>query len=320
MALIYDPLFLNRDVKRLDTTRLDSVTDTKAIGTKTIAVIGCGGGATPVRNVVRFGIRGVKLFDHDNVELVNICRQEHMYDQLGKPKVHALGDEVLRINPNLYVEMHQRDFCLFTDEEIDQIFQDVDLLLVCVDNLPANAGANEVALRLKIPLVISGLYREGAGGEVFYWYPGLPCYRDLCGARYAAHERGEATRSPSDGADIFAMQHLDSITGMIVLGLLTRGADNFYGRLVDSLGDKNYIQIKIKDWSWNGRDIVREQLQIPGDNDRYVGWCAIARRDPNPGVPPCPDCLKFGNRLARQVVPNIPDGWDEMGRQPPSVV
>ena len=37
---------------------------------------------------------------------------------------------------------------------------------------------------------------------------------------------------------------------MIVLGLLTRGADNRYGKLIEQLGDRNFLQIKI-DPAWH---------------------------------------------------------------------
>ena len=50
---------------------------------------------------------------------------------------------------------------------------------------------------------------------------------------------------------------------MIAFGLLTQGAANRYGRLIDQLGDRQFLQIKIDStWDWNGRDIVREKLQI----------------------------------------------------------
>jgi hypothetical protein len=168
------------------------------------------------------------------------------------------------------------------------------LFIFCVDNLPANARGNQVALQLGTPAVWSGLYPEGKAGEVVFWTSNhASCYRCLCSHRYAAWEKGQAGVTASDGADILAVQLLDSITGMIALGLLTQGAANRYGRLIEQLGDRQFLQIKIDpDWSWNGRDIVQEKLQIPAGNDAYFSFCSVARRDPDPGGQ-CLDCRQY---------------------------
>jgi hypothetical protein len=98
---------------------------------------------------------------------------------------------------------------------------------------------------------------------------------------------------PSDGADILAVGLADHIAGMIVLGLLTEGANNRNGKLIRRLEDRNSLQIKIDpDWTSAGRDVVRGQLGIPDGRDAYVSFCTIARRDPDGGRT-CPDCKKY---------------------------
>jgi hypothetical protein len=87
---------------------------------------------------------------------------------------------------------------------------------------------------------------------------------------------------------------------MVVIGLLTRGADNFYGRLIDRLGDRNFLQIKVHDdWTWNGQDIFRERLQVPVSCDTYFSFVTLARRDPDLGEPPCSDCVAYLGRQPR---------------------
>jgi hypothetical protein len=284
----------------MDYQRIRTVIDTDTLAMKVVAVVGVGGGANLCRNLVRCGLGQLKLVDMDTVSEQNLCRQEHMADQVGRPKVEALAAELMRINPQVSVEAYQRDFCSFSDRELAEWFADVDLFLFCVDNLPANARGNQAALQLTKPAVWSGLYPEGKAGEVVFWTPShASCYRCLCSHRYAAWEKGEAGPAASDGADVLAVQLLDSITGMIALGLLTPGAANRYGRLIDQLGDRQFLQMKIDPgWSWNGRDIVHEQLQIPAGTDTYLSYCSIVRRDPDPGGQ-CPDCVRFrSNRNA----------------------
>lgn len=278
----------------MDTQRIRNVIDVESLAAKTIAVVGVGGGANLCRNLVRCGVQRLKLVDMDTVSKENICRQEHMADQLDQPKVKALAMELARINPQANVQAHERDFCSFSDTEIVNDFADVDVFVFCVDNLPANARGNQAALQLSKPAVWSGLYPEGKAGEVVFWTPAhASCYRCLCSHRYAAWEAGQADLAASDGTDILAVQLLDSITGMIILGLLTKGANNRYGRLIDELGDRQFLQVKIDpSWNWDGRDIVHEKLQIPVGNDAYFSFCSIVRRDPDPGGQ-CPDCIRY---------------------------
>lgn len=277
----------------LDTTRIRPLIDTDRMATRTVTMVGLGGGANLARNFTRCNLGRLNLVDFDTIEGVNICRQEHSADHVGWRKIDALAAELRRIHSGLQVRRYPRDFCAFTDEEIDRHFGDTDLFVFAVDNLAANARGNEVALRLGKPAVWSGLYAGGRAGEIVFWKPGLPCYRCLCASRYAARDRGEDVGQPLESADIFAIQYLDSVAGMVALGLLTAGADNGYGRLIEGLGDRNFVQLRISEWTWHGRDVVREHLGIAADCPAYVSWNAIARRDPARGQPPCPDCRAF---------------------------
>lgn len=284
-------------IRSLDTTRIKKLIDVKKMKRSTVTLVGTGGGANLARNLARCNLGTLNLIDFDRVEAVNICRQEHAADAVGSLKVETLADELRRINPAMRVECFARNFCEFDDDQIDALFADTDLFIFAVDNLAANARGNEVALRLKKPALWSGLYAGGRAGEVVFWRPGLPCYRCLCSKRYADQDKGVDVSQPAESADIFAVQYLDSVAGQIALGLLTAGANNNYGRLIEQLGDRNFIQLKMStDWNFAGRDIFREQLGIAADCPTYFNWLTIARRDPTGGLPPCPDCTAILER------------------------
>lgn len=280
----------------MEFSRISHVIDVAVMMTKCVVVVGIGGGANLCRNLVRCGLARIKLVDHDHVGPENICRQEHMADQIGMPKVDALEAELKRINPQLRVACYRRDFCTFTDEEISQHFGDADLFIFAVDNLPANARGNEVCLRLGKPGLWVGLYPNGAAGEIAFWdRPFASCFRCMVPGRFEAHARGEIANRPSDGADIFAVQCLDSIAGMIALGLLTRGSANRYGRLIEQLEHRQgqFLQVKIDPaWRIHGIDPVAKYLQIPKGSEGYFSFCTVVRRDPDPGGR-CPDCRKY---------------------------
>lgn len=281
----------------MDLSRIAPLLDVARLQRSCVTLVGNGGGAGLGRSLVRCGLGRMKLVDFDTVEAVNVCRQEHMPDHIGRLKVAALAEELRRINPAVRVECYARDLRSFSDSEVDHYLGDTDLFVFAVDNHPANARGNEIALRLRRPAVWSGVYPGGRAGEVAFWHTGLrSCYRCLTQARYRAHERGEAGAA-GESADVFAVQLIDSVTGMVALGLLTRGAGNVYGRLIERLGERNFLQLKVDpDYAWQGRDVFREQLRIPPDCDAYCSFVTVARRDPDAGEPPCPDCVRFLGR------------------------
>lgn len=286
----------------MDFSRIQSVIDTRQTQAAEVAVIGAGGSARLIGDLARCGVRRFILVDPDIVEGTNIARQGHDHRHLGVPKVDAVGHNIRQINPEAEVVALPLDFTTLSDEEIDDQFATTDLFIFATDRFSAQARGNEVALRPLTPAIWIGLYPRGQAGEIVFWHPDIPaCFRCLCASRYTAHARAIGSRRldpTSDGATIFDIGLVDSIAGMLAVGLLTRGADNRHGRLIANLGDRNFIQVKIdSEWTFNGRDLVREQLGIAEDRDAFFAWNTIVRADPTRGEPPCPDCVRFRNRV-----------------------
>lgn len=284
----------------LDFSRISSVIDTNRTQRSHVAIVGLGGSVTLVCDLTRCGVRKFTLVDYDHIEPSNVTRQDHDTSRIGVAKVTAVTERLREINPEVEVHALTADFTTFSDEELRQHFGGIDLLIMATDSFEAQAKGNQLALMLGIPAVFIGLYEEGRGGEVVFWHPGLDCcFRCLCSSRYAAFALPQPPAITSHGATVLDIRLVDGIAAMIAVGLLTRGADNRYGRLIDQLGDRNFLQIKIDPtFGWNGRDLFRELLQIPEDNDAYFSFVTVARRDPDRGSLPCPDCERFrGHRF-----------------------
>lgn len=67
-----------------------------------IHIIGCGAvGSTVAELLCRFGLTKITLYDFDTVESHNIANQMYKTTDIGKPKVQALGDYLLEINPEM---------------------------------------------------------------------------------------------------------------------------------------------------------------------------------------------------------------------------
>jgi molybdopterin/thiamine biosynthesis adenylyltransferase len=279
--------------------RIKNVLDIPTIQTKTVTIVGAGGSAPAIENLTRSGVQHWKIVDYDKVEDVNISRQGHSPDDVGMTKVEAVSQKIRAINPEATVECFPVDFTILSDEDIRESFGETDLFIFATDSFAAQSRGNEVALMLNVAAIWIGLYQGGLGGEVVFWHPELDCcFRCLCSKRYEAQEKateeGRSLDPPSDGATIFDIQLLDSIAGHLCLGLLTRRSNNRFGKLIDQLGDRQFIQVGISpDFRVNDNDVIRKHLGVEENCQSFFTWNAIALSDPDHGNEYCHDCATF---------------------------
>jgi sulfur carrier protein ThiS adenylyltransferase len=75
-----------------------------------IGIAGVGGiGSNVAVNLVRSGILWLRIIDFDRVEPSNLNRQFYFHDQIGRPKVEALTENLRRIQPHVQIEaVHTR--------------------------------------------------------------------------------------------------------------------------------------------------------------------------------------------------------------------
>lgn len=67
-----------------------------------IHIVGCGSvGSTVAENLARCGVTRFTLWDFDTVEQHNIVNQMFRQQDVGKPKVEALSDILMEINPDI---------------------------------------------------------------------------------------------------------------------------------------------------------------------------------------------------------------------------
>lgn len=72
-----------------------------------VGIAGAGGlGSNCAMNLVRSGFKNLTVVDFDLVEPPNLNRQFFFPDQVGMPKVEALRDNLMRLNPHLELKIH----------------------------------------------------------------------------------------------------------------------------------------------------------------------------------------------------------------------
>lgn len=102
------------------------------IRTRRLIIAGCGIGSSLAICATRLGFERFLLVDGDTVDAHNLNRQFFDFADVGKPKVQALREHILRINPEADVEVLQANLdATNTDAAIargDIVFDTVDFL------------------------------------------------------------------------------------------------------------------------------------------------------------------------------------------------
>lgn len=126
---------------------LDRLKNAKAV------IFGIGGvGTFVVEGLVRGGVGKFVLIDDDCICLTNINRQLHATTKtVGRPKVEAMKERILEINPKAVVETVQRFYMPDCADEI--IPEDCDYIIDAMDTVTAKLDLVEQANRRNIPII-----------------------------------------------------------------------------------------------------------------------------------------------------------------------
>ncbi|NLI14063.1 MAG: tRNA threonylcarbamoyladenosine dehydratase [Peptococcaceae bacterium] len=127
-----------------------------------VAVFGIGGvGTFAVEGLVRAGVGGFVLVDDDCVCLTNINRQIHATRKtIGRPKVEAMKDRILEINPAVEVAAFQT---FYMPEQAQELIRpDYDYIVDAIDTVSAKIDLIVNAKKQDIPVISS----MGAGNKL----------------------------------------------------------------------------------------------------------------------------------------------------------
>lgn len=105
---------------------------TITLNSLSVGIVGAGGiGSNVASALTRAGLGRLIIADFDSVELPNLNRQFYFRDQIGYPKVEALKHNLMLINPDAEIEIHNN---LIDSENACSIFKDCDVLVEAVDS------------------------------------------------------------------------------------------------------------------------------------------------------------------------------------------
>lgn len=98
-----------------------------------VGIAGAGGlGSNVAVGLARSGVGHLIIADFDRVEIHNLNRQQFFMDQIGKPKVEALKENLQRINPFSQYKIHQ---VFLEADNMQSIYGDVDIMVEAFDKV-----------------------------------------------------------------------------------------------------------------------------------------------------------------------------------------
>lgn len=127
-----------------------------------VAVFGVGGvGSYTIEALVRSGVGSIVLIDDDCVCLTNLNRQLHATRKtVGKPKVEAMRDRILDINPKCNVSIMQKFY--MPDIAGELIDESYDYIVDAIDTVTAKIDLVVRADAMNIPIISA----MGAGNKL----------------------------------------------------------------------------------------------------------------------------------------------------------
>ncbi len=162
-------------------TRNTPILESSLLAEKTVLCVGLGsGGAAVADSLARSGVGRFILWDQDRLESHNVGRHVCTLQDIGRRKVFAVRDHLLRVNPAARVEVVDADVLQHDGPGglADQKVRQSDVVIVGTDNNPSRYVLNDLAWQAGKPSLYGRAFQRACGGDVIQVIPrrGMPCY------------------------------------------------------------------------------------------------------------------------------------------------
>lgn len=234
--------------------RIRDVIDIEHMSECAIIGIGCGGSRSFYESMARIGVGKFYLIDGDKASRSNIASQNGYLSEIGMFKPELIKKRLLDINEDANVTCFNR---MLTNELDDswlenEILGNIDCrkAVICAftDDFFAQARADRIAKKYRIPFISGQHHSRGLTSEIVYWYPDITKYSlsEIAKTRYKDYENGYENTVTSVGSPIFNTTRLNALCEKIAAGLLLYGKapDHLYCKFLNRDGGRNLILIK----------------------------------------------------------------------------
>jgi sulfur carrier protein ThiS adenylyltransferase len=131
----------------------------------TVGIAGCGGlGSNCAVALARVGVGRLIVADFDIVTAQNLNRQYYFQDQIGRLKVHALRENIHRINPKVVVKAFDMKLCV---SDVIELYAGCDIIVEAFDKAEMKHMIIETVLT-KMPgkILVVGVGMAGWGNSL----------------------------------------------------------------------------------------------------------------------------------------------------------
>lgn len=141
------------------------VDNLRAIQGVQIGIAGAGGlGSNCAVHLVRSGFKQLVLVDYDQVDYTNLNRQFYFLNQVGAPKVHALKENLIKINPDIEISAIIRKL---DASNIKETFKNCHVVVEAFDNAACKRMIVETFMQSnKLLVAASGIAGWGQSDDI----------------------------------------------------------------------------------------------------------------------------------------------------------
>jgi len=142
-----------------------------------VLIAGAGGLGSPISvYLAAAGVGKLTIVDCDTVSISNLNRQiVHGEKDVDRQKAHSAQETITELNSDIVVESISEKI---SDDNVEDIVGDNDLIVDAMDNVPTRLLLNQVAIKNNMPIFHGAVY--GFDGRVTTIIPGqTPCLRCL---------------------------------------------------------------------------------------------------------------------------------------------
>lgn len=226
-----------------------------------VTVVGAGGLGAPVLfYLAAAGVGSIQIVDDDKINVSNLQRQIlFSTEDVGKGKAEVASQKLLRLNPNVRVDVRQNRL---HSANAMEILSDSDIIIDCTDNFPTRYLLNDACQLLNKVWVYGSIFRYEGQVSVFNLKNG-PDYRDL----YPTPPQPNSVPDCEQGGVLGSLAGIvGSIQANEVIKLITEIGESLAGRLliVDSASmETSFISIPVR--------VTKEKIKNLIDYDEYCG-------------------------------------------------
>jgi len=202
-------------------SRNKGLLEVDVLSKKHVAIVGLGSfGSQIAIELTKAGVGVFSLFDFDRVELHNLARHTCTIKDLGRLKINAIEDAILGKNP--YAIVHKYATNISSDvKTIESIMPSIDLLICATDNNESRFVISKLLYKYGKIGVFGRAITRAAGGDVFRYRPGGPCYNCLIGSQFINPDDEEISSELAGRRSgiIPAYASSDDVNTMVQVGL-----------------------------------------------------------------------------------------------------